>query len=77
VSRVRFSDITRVTSREGTFPALRVTVQGAREHVVKLPLYLFSSQTKTVVETFAKYYRRHLAMKQYVSEMRERSARSA
>lgn len=77
VSRVRFSDIIRVTSRDGTFPALRVTVQGAREHVVKLPLYLFSSQTKTVVETFAKYYRRHLAMKQYVSEMRERSARSA
>ena len=77
VSRVRFSDITKVTRRDGTFPALRLLVDGARAHTVKLPLYLFSSHTEAVVETFAKYYRRHLAMKQYVSETRERSARIA
>ena len=38
---------------------------------------LFSSHTKLVVETFGRYYGRHLAMKQYISEKRERAAKGA
>jgi len=75
-NRVRFSDVTKVVHHHGTFPSLRLVVQGNRKTKMTLPLYLFSSQTKAVVEAFGKYYGRHLAMKKYVSEKRERPAPS-
>jgi Zn-dependent protease with chaperone function len=74
LKRVRFSDITKVTHHQGTFASLRLVVRRERTDKVTLPLYLFSSHTKTVVETFAKYYGRNLAMKQYLSETRERAS---
>ena len=74
LGRVRFSDITKVTHDQGTFASLRLVVRRERTDKVKLPLYLFSSHAKTVVETFAKYYGRHLAVKQYLNETRERAS---
>jgi Zn-dependent protease with chaperone function len=71
-NRVRFDDITKVVHHQGTLPSLRLTTKGGLFNRSTLPLYLFSTHAKTVVETFAKYYGRHLAMKEHVSKVRER-----
>src|SRR5262249_61399701 len=74
LGRVRFSDITKVIHHNGTLASLKMVVEGNRKTTMTLPLYLFSSQTKTVVDAFAKYYGRHLAMKEYVRARREQPA---
>ena len=60
-----------IVLHNGTLASLRLVVQGRRKTKATLPLYLFSGNTKKVVETFSKYYGRHLAMKQYLSERRQ------
>ncbi len=71
---VRFAEITKVTHHNGLLASLRLSVPD-RTFKVRLPLYLFSSHTKMVLDTFGKYYGRHLAMKR-VHERTSGAARS-